>query len=320
MKTRQIVLANPRGFCAGVDRAIAIVERALAQFGAPIYVRHEVVHNRYVVERLRAQGAVFVEELEEVPAGATVIFSAHGVAKGVRAEADARGLRVFDATCPLVTKVHVEVSRSLAAGRQVVLVGHRGHPEVEGTLGQWLLPAQQQHLHLVEHEADVAALPLTPDASVAYVTQTTLSVDDTRKVVDALRQRFAGISAPRRDDICYATQNRQDAVRALAAQVDGVLVVGSVNSSNSNRLRELAEQCGKPSYLIDSAEDIQAQWLTAWQVVGVTAGASAPEVLVAAVIARLQALLGADTPVTELAGRAETIAFSLPRELAARTA
>jgi 4-hydroxy-3-methylbut-2-enyl diphosphate reductase len=202
----------------------------------------------------------------------------------------------------------------------VVLVGHRGHPEVEGTLGQWLLPAQQQHLHLVEHEADVAALPLTPDASVAYVTQTTLSVDDTRKVVDALRQRFAGISAPRRDDICYATQNRQDAVRALAAQVDGVLVVGSVNSSNSNRLRELAEQCGKPSYLIDSAEDIQAQWLTAWQVVGVTAGASAPEVLVAAVIARLQALLGADTPVTELAGRAETIAFSLPRELAARTA
>lgn len=317
---KRIVLANPRGFCAGVDRAIAIVERALAQFGAPIYVRHEVVHNRTVVERLRNLGAVFVEELDEVPAGATVIFSAHGVARSVRAEAEARGLRVFDATCPLVTKVHVEVSRSLAAGRQVILVGHRGHPEVEGTLGQWLDTAQQSQLHLVERETDVADLPLAAEAALAYVTQTTLSVDDTRKVVDALRARFQGIAAPRRDDICYATQNRQDAVRNLATEVDGVLVVGSVNSSNSNRLHELAQQCGKPAYLIDTADDIQETWLAGWQTVGVTAGASAPEVLVTAVVARLQILLGPDTSVAALAGRPETIAFSLPRELVAKSA
>ncbi len=317
---KRIVLANPRGFCAGVDRAIAIVERALAQFGAPIYVRHEVVHNRTVVERLRNLGAVFVEELDAVPAGATVVFSAHGVARSVRAEAEARGLRVFDATCPLVTKVHVEVSRSLAAGRQVVLVGHRGHPEVEGTLGQWLDAGQQAQLHLVERETDVADLPLAADTPLAYVTQTTLSVDDTRRVVDALRTRFQGIAAPRRDDICYATQNRQDAVRSLAAEVDGVLVVGSVNSSNSNRLRELAEQCGKPAYLIDTADDIQDHWVHGWHTVGVTAGASAPEVLVTAVVARLQQLLGPETPVMALNGRPETIAFSLPRELLARSA
>ncbi len=307
----EIVLANPRGFCAGVERAIEIVERALEAFGAPIYVRHEVVHNRFVIDRLRGLGAVFVEELAAVPAGATVIFSAHGVSRAVVEEARQRGLQIFDATCPLVTKVHVEVAALARKGFDVVLIGHAGHPEVEGTLGRFD-PRHGGTIHLVETPEDVARLKVRDARQVAYVTQTTLSVDDTDKVVTALRTRFPDMAAPRRDDICYATQNRQDAVRELAGEVDLVLVVGSVTSSNSNRLRELAEQCGRPAYLIDGPEDIQPAWLAGVARVGVTAGASAPDSLVRAVIDRLRAAGGT---VRELPGPAETMVFALPRGL-----
>jgi 4-hydroxy-3-methylbut-2-enyl diphosphate reductase len=310
-----VLLANPRGFCAGVDRAIEIVERALETFGAPIYVRHEVVHNRFVVERLRAQGAVFVDELIEVPDGATVIFSAHGVSQGVRGEAAARGLRVFDATCPLVTKVHMEVARHGKAGRDVVLIGHAGHPEVEGTMGQWD-PANAGAIHLVETTACVASLqPRNPD-HIAFATQTTLSIDDTRAIIAALQQRFPAIQGPRHDDICYATQNRQDAVRRLGQQCDLVLVVGSPNSSNSNRLRELAAKQGVPAYLIDGAADIRPEWLAGRERIGVTAGASAPESLVRDVIEHLrQAGAGG---VRELDGEPEDVTFALPKELRLR--
>ncbi len=307
----EIVLANPRGFCAGVERAIEIVERALEAFGAPIYVRHEVVHNRFVIDRLRALGAVFVEELAAVPAGATVIFSAHGVSRAVVDEARQRGLQIFDATCPLVTKVHVEVAALARKGFDVVLIGHAGHPEVEGTLGRFD-PRHGGSIHLVETPEDVARLSVRDARQVAYVTQTTLSVDDTDRVVAALRARFPDMAAPRRDDICYATQNRQDAVRELAGEVDLVLVVGSVTSSNSNRLRELAEQCGRPAYLIDGPEDIQPAWLAGVARVGVTAGASAPDSLVRAVIDRLRTAGGT---VRELPGPAETMVFALPRGL-----
>ena len=309
-----VILANPRGFCAGVDRAIAIVERALDAYGAPIYVRHEVVHNRFVVEGLRARGAIFIEDLADVPDGAVLIFSAHGVPQTVRRQAEARGLRVFDATCPLVTKVHMEVSRLGRMGQDVVLVGHAGHPEVEGTMGQWQA-GYRGRIYLVESVADVAGLVLGQPQNVAYVTQTTLSVDDTRAIVAALRARFPHIEGPRKDDICYATQNRQDAVRALAAQVDLVLVVGSASSSNSNRLRELAEKQGVPSYLIDGPESIDPTWLAGKPRIGLTAGASAPEQLVRAVIEHLQSV-GAGV-VHELSGAAETITFALPRELRA---
>ena len=307
----EIVLANPRGFCAGVERAIEIVERAVEAFGAPIYVRHEVVHNRFVIDRLRALGAVFVEELAAVPAGATVIFSAHGVSRAVVEEARRRGLQIFDATCPLVTKVHVEVAALARKGFDVVLIGHAGHPEVEGTLGRFD-PRHGGSIHLVETPEDVARLNVRDARQVAYVTQTTLSVDDTERVVAALRERFPEMAAPRRDDICYATQNRQDAVRDLAGEVDLVLVVGSATSSNSNRLRELAEQCGRPAYLIDGPEDIRPQWLDGITRVGVTAGASAPEALVRAVIDHLRVAGG---KVRELPGPAETIVFALPRAL-----
>ncbi|MFZ1837178.1 MAG: 4-hydroxy-3-methylbut-2-enyl diphosphate reductase [Dokdonella sp.] len=308
----QVLLANPRGFCAGVDRAIEIVERALESFGAPIYVRHEVVHNRFVVDSLRKRGAVFVEELDEVPDGATVIFSAHGVSQEVRIEADRRGLNVFDATCPLVTKVHIEVARHGKAGRDVVLIGHAGHPEVEGTMGQWS-PLNKGRIHLVETPECVAGLNPANPAKLAYVSQTTLSVDDTRTVIDTLRARFPNILGPRHDDICYATQNRQDAVRELGQQCDIVFVVGSPNSSNSNRLRELAEKQGVPAYLIDGADDIQPEWLKDRQRVGLTAGASAPESLVIEVIERLKAWgIG---EVRELAGQRETMTFALPKEL-----
>jgi len=308
-----ILLANPRGFCAGVDRAIEIVERALESFGAPIYVRHEVVHNRFVVDGLRARGAVFVDELDEVPDGATVIFSAHGVPQAVRAEAERRGLRVFDATCPLVTKVHMEVVRHAKAGRDVVLIGHAGHPEVEGTLGQWNRQQAVGDIHLVETPEDVARLRPRDPEQLAYVTQTTLSVDDTRAVIEALRRQFPRVEGPRHDDICYATQNRQDAVRRLGQQCDLVLVVGSPNSSNSNRLRELAEKQGVAAHLIDGAGDIRHEWLSGRRRVGVTAGASAPEQLVRDVIAHLQAL-GAEQ-VLELEGEPENITFALPRAL-----
>lgn len=307
-----ILLANPRGFCAGVDRAIAIVERALESYGAPIYVRHEVVHNRYVVDKLRADGAVFVEELHEVPDGATVIFSAHGVSKAVREEAEQRGLKVFDATCPLVTKVHMEVARLGRTGRSVVLIGHAGHPEVEGTMGQWN-PANRGEILLVESVEDVARLKPAFPHELSYVTQTTLSVDDTKAIIDALRATFPDIEGPRKDDICYATQNRQDAVRRLADAVDLVLVVGSINSSNSNRLRELAEKQGVKAYLIDGAEHIERAWLAGARRIGLTAGASAPEKLVKDVIARLQSW-GAGA-VRELDGEPETITFALPKEL-----
>ncbi len=309
-----VILANPRGFCAGVDRAIAIVERALDAYGAPIYVRHEVVHNRFVVEGLRARGAIFIEDLADVPDGAVLIFSAHGVPQTVRRQAEARGLRVFDATCPLVTKVHMEVSRLGRMGQDVVLVGHAGHPEVEGTMGQWQA-GYRGRIYLVESVADVAGLVLGQPQNVAYVTQTTLSVDDTHAIVAALRARFPHIEGPRKDDICYATQNRQDAVRALAAQVDLVLVVGSASSSNSNRLRELAEKQGVPSYLIDGPESIDPTWLAGKPRIGLTAGASAPEQLVRAVIEHLRSV-GASV-VHELSGAAETITFALPRELRA---
>ena len=309
----EILLANPRGFCAGVDRAIEIVERALETFGAPIYVRHEVVHNRFVVDGLRERGAVFVDELDEVPDGATVIFSAHGVSQTVRAQAAARHLRVFDATCPLVTKVHMEVARHAKAGRDVVLIGHAGHPEVEGTLGQWNRAQTDGEIHLVETPADVAKLePRHPD-NIAYSTQTTLSIDDTKAVIAALRAKFPAIQGPRHDDICYATQNRQDAVRKLAGVCDLVLVVGSPNSSNSNRLRELAQKQGVDAYLIDGAQDIRREWLDGRDRIGVTAGASAPESLVQGVVARLREW-GAGN-VNSLAGDPENMTFALPKEL-----
>ncbi len=308
-----IVLANPRGFCAGVDRAIEIVNRALDSLGAPIYVRHEVVHNQFVVNDLRARGAIFVEELDEVPAGAIVIFSAHGVSQAVRVEAEARGLKVFDATCPLVTKVHIEVTRHCRAGRDVVLIGHEGHPEVEGTMGQWLSEGALGKIYLVENIQDAMALNVSQPEHFAYTTQTTLSVDETRDVIAALRQRFPKIQGPRHDDICYATQNRQDAVRELAEQCDLIFVVGSVNSSNSNRLRELAEKNGARAYLIDGAQDINSEWLQGAKQIGVTAGASAPEVLVQGVIAHLQTLSGAS--VRELDGEPENMVFALPKEL-----
>ncbi|WP_420466152.1 4-hydroxy-3-methylbut-2-enyl diphosphate reductase [Panacagrimonas sp.] len=307
-----ILLANPRGFCAGVDRAIEIVERALEVLGAPIYVRHEVVHNRFVVDDLRAKGAVFVEEIDEIPAGATCIFSAHGVSQAVRAAAQTRALTVFDATCPLVTKVHIEVKRYSREGREVVLIGHAGHPEVEGTMGQFDA-TQGGAIHLVETAADVAALPVANPAHLAYVTQTTLSMDDTARVIDALRARFPLIQGPRKDDICYATTNRQDAVKELAARCEVLLVVGSRNSSNSNRLRELAESRGTPAYLIDGPQDIDPQWIAGRRNVGVTAGASAPEVLVQQVVARLQDLGG--TAPSELSGQTESIVFALPPAL-----
>ena len=308
MNEKQILLASPRGFCAGVERAIDIVERALELFGAPIYVRHEVVHNRFVVEDLRAKGAVFVEELDEVPAGATVIFSAHGVSQAVRDEADARGLKVFDATCPLVTKVHNEVARMHEQGREIVMIGHRGHPEVEGTMGQI-----DGGIHLVESVADVATLaPATPHF-LSFVTQTTLSIDDAAAIVTALRERFPDIQGPRKDDICYATQNRQDAVRALAGQVDAVIVVGSPNSSNSNRLREVAALRGIPAWLVDDADAIDPDWIADKSRIGVTAGASAPEVLVDSVIARIRELGG--NSVRTLEGVPEKVVFPLPRAL-----
>ena len=308
-----IVLANPRGFCAGVDRAIEIVKRAIETLGAPIYVRHEVVHNRFVVEDLKARGAVFVEELDEVPAGGTVIFSAHGVSQAVRADAAARGLRVFDATCPLVAKVHIEVARHCRAGRDVILIGHEGHPEVEGTMGQWLAEGGEGRIYLVEDVADALALQVAQPGNLAFTTQTTLSVDETRDVIGVLQQRFPALQGPRHDDICYATQNRQDAVRELAVDCDLVLVVGSTNSSNSNRLRELAEKQGATAYLVDGAEFIDPAWLAGKQRIGVTAGASAPEVLVQGVIARLQALGGGQ--VRELHGEPEDMVFALPKEL-----
>jgi 4-hydroxy-3-methylbut-2-enyl diphosphate reductase len=311
----QVLLANPRGFCAGVDRAIDIVERALETFGAPIYVRHEVVHNRCVVEGLRARGAVFVDELDEVPDGATVIFSAHGVSQVVRGEAAQRNLRVFDATCPLVTKVHMEVARHGKAGRDVVLIGHAGHPEVEGTMGQWD-PANAGAIHLVETVACVARVTPRNPEHIAFATQTTLSIDDTRAIIDALRQRFPAILGPRHDDICYATQNRQDAVRRLGEACDLVLVVGSPNSSNSNRLRELAAKQGVPAHLIDGAADIRGEWLEGRARIGVTAGASAPEGLVQDVIARLREC-GAGV-VSELDGEPENMTFALPKELRLR--
>ena len=311
-----VLLANPRGFCAGVDRAIEIVKRAIETLGAPIYVRHEVVHNRFVVDDLKQRGAIFVEELHEVPDGNTVIFSAHGVSQAVRDEADRRGLKVFDATCPLVTKVHFEVARHCRAGRDVVLIGHEGHPEVEGTMGQWRNEAGAGAISLVEDEDDVAALVVGQPENLAYTTQTTLSVDDTRSVIAALRAKFPAIQGPKNDDICYATQNRQDAVRELAQQCDLVLVVGSPNSSNSNRLAELARREGVESYLIDGAHEIDPQWVAGKQRVGLTAGASAPQVLVDGVIERLREL-GAGG-VAELAGEPESMVFALPKELRLR--
>jgi 4-hydroxy-3-methylbut-2-en-1-yl diphosphate reductase len=310
----QIRLANPRGFCAGVDRAIDIVNRALDVFGPPVYVRHEVVHNRYVVDGLRERGAVFVDELEEVPDDAIVIFSAHGVSKAVQDEAEQRALQVFDATCPLVTKVHMEVIRYAQEGREAILIGHQGHPEVEGTMGQYDT-AKGGRMYLVEDEADVARLEVTDPDNLAFVTQTTLSVDDTARIIDALRKRFPNILGPKREDICYATTNRQDAVRQLALECQLVLVVGSVNSSNSNRLRELAERCGTPAHLLDDPAMIDPAWLKGKKAVGVTAGASAPEELVHQVIARLRELGGEDAH--EIPGREENIRFSMPRALRA---
>lgn len=315
-----ISLANPRGFCAGVDRAIDIVNRALDSFGAPIYVRHEVVHNKFVVEGLKQRGAVFVDELKDVPAAGQgkpppiVVFSAHGVSQAVKAEADALGLKVFDATCPLVTKVHIEVIRYSRAGQECILIGHAFHPEVEGTMGQYD-ESRGGKIYLVEDEADVLKLQVRDPAHLTYVTQTTLSMDDTSRIIDALHQRFPEIHGPRKKDICYATQNRQDAVKQLALESDLVLVVGSPNSSNSNRLRELAERCNCESYLIDRAEEIEPRWLEGKTQVGVTAGASAPEVLVQQVLARLQGL-GGRVPV-EMQGVEENMIFSMPKELRA---
>ena len=304
----KVLLANPRGFCAGVDRAIEIVERALALHGAPIYVRHEVVHNRFVVEDLKRKGAVFVEDLIEVPAGATVIFSAHGVSQAVRQQAEMLGLKVFDATCPLVTKVHVEVAKMREQGREIVVIGHHGHPEVEGTMGQ-----SGGGMYLVENRDDVAQLAVRDEGNLAFVTQTTLSVDDARDIVEALKSRFPRIVGPRRDDICYATQNRQDAVKTLARQCDVVIVVGSPNSSNSNRLREVAQNQGVRAHMVDDAAELKAEWLAGARVIGVTAGASAPEVLVRRVIERLQGL-GAGS-VEELSGIPEKVVFPLPKPL-----
>ncbi|MCG8277112.1 4-hydroxy-3-methylbut-2-enyl diphosphate reductase [Stenotrophomonas sp. NLF4-10] len=311
-----VLLANPRGFCAGVDRAIEIVKRAIETLGAPIYVRHEVVHNRFVVDDLKQRGAIFVEELDEVPDGNTVIFSAHGVSQAVRDEAERRGLKVFDATCPLVTKVHFEVARHCRAGRDVVLIGHEGHPEVEGTMGQWRQEAGGGSIYLVEDEDDVCALEVGQPGNLAYTTQTTLSVDDTRSVIAALKVKFPAIQGPKNDDICYATQNRQDAVRELAGRCDLVLVVGSPNSSNSNRLAELARREGVESYLIDGAHEIKPEWVAGKRNIGLTAGASAPQVLVDGVIARLREL-GAGS-VAELSGEPESMVFALPKELRLR--
>ncbi len=308
MSDKEILLANPRGFCAGVERAIEIVERALQRFGAPIYVRHEVVHNKFVVDDLRNKGAIFVDELDEVPAGNTVIFSAHGVSLAVREEAERRGLRVFDATCPLVTKVHIEVGRMRDQGREIVMIGHKGHPEVEGTMGQ-----VDSGIHLVETPDDVARLQVADPDKLAYVTQTTLSVDDAENIVNALRVRFPTIAGPKKDDICYATQNRQDAVKLMTPYADVVFVVGSKNSSNSNRLREVAELRGVPAYLVDNAAGIDPAWVEGKRRIGVTAGASAPEVLVAEVIARLKELSGSS--VRNLDGVPERVTFPLPKEL-----
>jgi 4-hydroxy-3-methylbut-2-enyl diphosphate reductase len=308
----KILLANPRGFCAGVDRAIDIVERAIGLFGAPIYVRHEVVHNKFVVDRLRSLGAVFVEELDEVPTDATVIFSAHGVAKAVQDEARRRGLRVFDATCPLVTKVHMEVSRYAREGRDVILIGHEGHPEVEGTMGQFD-ESQGGRIMLVEDAADVEQLEVRDPERVGVVTQTTLSVDDTAEVLAALQRRYPTLLTPRKEDICYATQNRQDAVKKLVENCDVVVVVGSRSSSNSNRLREIAEKNGKAGYLVDGPEDLRPEWFAGKATVGVTAGASAPELLVQRVVARLREWGGQGAE--EVVGRAENVVFALPREL-----
>ncbi len=308
MNDKEILLANPRGFCAGVERAIEIVERALQRFGAPIYVRHEVVHNKFVVDDLRAKGAIFVDELDEVPTGNTVIFSAHGVSLAVREEAERRGLRVFDATCPLVTKVHVEVARMRDQGKEIVMIGHKGHPEVEGTMGQ-----VDTGIHLVETPEDVATLQVADPDKLAYVTQTTLSVDDAATIVDALRARFPSIVGPKEDAICYATQNRQDSVQFLTPHADVVFVVGSKNSSNSNRLREVAELRGVPAYLVDNAAGIDPAWVEGKRRIGVTAGASAPEVLVEEVIARLKELSGG--PGRKLDGVPERVTFPLPKEL-----
>ena len=314
----EIRLANPRGFCAGVDRAIEIVERALEMFGAPIYVRHEVVHNRFVVDRLAGLGAIFVEELDDVPDNATVIFSAHGVSQDVREAGSLRGLKVFDATCPLVTKVHMQVARHCKAGSDVILIGHEGHPEVEGTLGQWFKnPPRDNRIYLVESPADVESLQVNYPEELAYVTQTTLSVDDTQGVIGALQNKFPAIRGPKNDDICYATQNRQDAVKALAADADLMLVVGSINSSNSNRLRELAEKQGVPAYLIDGAEDIRPEWLESVGNIAVTAGASAPESLVEGVVRELRRLGGVDAK--EVDGVPENMEFALPKELRIKT-
>ncbi|MDH5217482.1 MAG: 4-hydroxy-3-methylbut-2-enyl diphosphate reductase [Gammaproteobacteria bacterium] len=309
----QVQLANPRGFCAGVDRAIEIVERALEIFGPPIYVRHEVVHNKFVVGNLKQKGAIFVDELDDVPDDQTVIFSAHGVALSVREEAERRGLKVFDATCPLVTKVHMEVIRHQKAGREIILIGHHGHPEVEGTMGQFDKSAGPATMYLVENESDVNSLVVNDPENLAFVTQTTLSMDDTSGVIDALRARFPDIIGPKKDDICYATQNRQEAVKSLATACDLVLVVGSPNSSNSNRLREVSERLGTPAYLIDDASEIEESWVLGCNNVGVTAGASAPEILVKAVVARLKDL-GADV-VQEFAGIEEKVTFPLPKSL-----
>jgi 4-hydroxy-3-methylbut-2-en-1-yl diphosphate reductase len=304
----QVLLANPRGFCAGVDRAIDIVERALELFGAPIYVRHEVVHNKFVVDNLRAKGAVFVEELDDVPGGSTVVFSAHGVSQAVRREAESRGLKVFDATCPLVTKVHVEVAKMREQGREIIMIGHRGHPEVEGTMGQ-----SAGGMHLVEGPDDVAGLNVQDEGNLAYVTQTTLSMDDAARTIEAIKKRFPKIVGPKKDDICYATQNRQDAIKTLAQRCDVVIVVGSPNSSNSNRLREVAEQLGVPSYMVDNAGELRPEWVAGKSTVGITAGASAPEVLVQELVERLRGL-GADA-VTTLDGIAERVTFPLPKGL-----
>jgi 4-hydroxy-3-methylbut-2-enyl diphosphate reductase len=306
-----VLLANPRGFCAGVERAIDIVERALQQYGAPIYVRHEIVHNKFVVDDLRSKGAVFVEELDQIPAGATVIFSAHGVSQAVRSDAEARGLKVFDATCPLVTKVHVEVSKMLRDGYEIVMIGHRGHPEAEGTMGQ-----ASSGMHLVETVEDVARLQARDAAKLSYVTQTTLSVDDAQAIVAALKARFPRIHGPKKDDICYATQNRQDAVKFMTPRCDVVIVVGSPNSSNSNRLREVAENMGAQAYMVDTAADLRPEWVAGKRRVGVTAGASAPEVLVDELVARLKSFGAAS--VQSLEGITERVVFTLPRELARR--
>jgi len=311
MAAMEVLLAKPRGFCAGVERAIDIVERALQQYGAPIYVRHEIVHNKFVVDDLRRKGAVFVEELDEIPAGATVIFSAHGVSQAVRSDAESRGLKVFDATCPLVTKVHVEVSKMLRDGYEIVMIGHRGHPEAEGTMGQ-----ANSGMHLVETVEDVARLQTRDAAKLSYVTQTTLSVDDARVIVAALKARFPQIHGPKKDDICYATQNRQDAVKFMTPRCDVVIVVGSPNSSNSNRLREVAENMGAKAYMVDTAADLRPEWVAGKRRVGVTAGASAPEVLVDELVARLKSLGAAS--VQPLEGITERVVFTLPRELARR--